>query len=351
MSLRENANRRGYTAAVGEEEGCAMRKTLVGLACAVAVTGVLALSEQAGAAELKAWRHGVIQPKGDAGFSWMVTRHDFAAKNGLKLDMVAFKNGAIAHKALLAGQVDSIESSPGAAILASAHGADLKIVGCDWTGVPQGIMVHDTIHTIKDLKGKTIAVASPGSLPDLVIRAFLEKYNMPVSEVRLANLGGDLDRYKALLAGIADAGVISAEFLSVAPKNVKMLAAAHEVLPNYVRLCLTMRGDTVKSRHDDATHFIAAEVEALHYAVAHRDDTIQLTHELIHDKPDDPRPAYAFDYSVKSHIVDADIPLPMKKFEWMQEQFVKASNLKKKTDLAKLMDPELRAEAMALAAK
>src|SRR5580704_4587261 len=87
----------------------------------------------------KSLRHGVIEPKGDAGFSLMVGQRGFAEKHGLKLEIVALKNGATAHKALLAGELDSIESSPGSAILAGAHGADIKILGCDWPGVPHGL--------------------------------------------------------------------------------------------------------------------------------------------------------------------------------------------------------------------
>jgi len=58
------------------------------------------------------------------------------------------------------------------------------------------------------------------------------------------------------------------------------------VLPNYVRLCLTMTGKTIASRREDAINFVAAEMDALRYAVEHRDDTIKLTQEAIHAKPD-----------------------------------------------------------------
>jgi NitT/TauT family transport system substrate-binding protein len=114
------------------------------LAGAIALAAILLLAEipNAPAQELKAWRHGVIDPKGDAGFSLMVGQRGFAEKHGLKLEIVALKNEATAHKALLAGELDSIESSPGSAILAAAHGADIKIVGCDWPGVPHGLMVR-----------------------------------------------------------------------------------------------------------------------------------------------------------------------------------------------------------------
>jgi NitT/TauT family transport system substrate-binding protein len=295
--------------------------------------------------ELKSWKHGVIEPKGDAGFMMMVGQHGFAEKHGLKLEIVSLKNGATAHKALLAGELDSIESSPGAAILAGAHGADIKILGCDWPGVPHGLMVRSNIKSVADLKGKTIAVAAPGSLPNLMIGAVLEKYNVPASEVRFANLGGDLDRYKAVVAGVADAGVVAAEFMAVAPKDITMLLTSADAIPNYVRLCLTVTGKTLRDRREDAINFVAAEMDALKFAVSHRDDTIKLTQDLIHAKPDDPRPAYAYDDTVKRHAVDPAVTLPLDKLNWMQGELVKAGNLKSPIDLAAMTDAQIRAEA------
>ncbi len=303
------------------------------------------------AQELKPWKLGVIEPKGDAGFTLMVGTRGFAEKHGLKLEIVPLKNGATAHKALLSGELDSIESSPGAAILAGAHGADIKIIGCDWPGVPHVLMVRSTIATVADLKGKTIAVAAPGSLPNLLTNAILEKYKIPASAVRFANLGGDLDRYKAVLAGVADAGIVAAEFMAVAPKDLKMLVEGHEVLPNYVRLCLTATGKTLASRRADAINFVAAEMDALHFAMTHRDETIALTREAIHAKPDDPRPAYAYDDTLRRRAIDPTVALPLDKLNWMQTELLKAGNLKAPIDLAKITAPDIREAAAKLAGK
>ena len=109
---------------------------------------------------------------------------------------------------------------PGATILAGARGADIKILGCDWPGVPHGLMVKSTISKVEDLKGKTIAVAAPGSLPNLLINSILDQHKIAASEIRFANLGGDLDRFKAVVAGVADAGIVAAEFMAIAPKDV-----------------------------------------------------------------------------------------------------------------------------------
>src|SRR5262245_45440146 len=303
------------------------------------------LGVQSLAQDLRFWRHRVIEPKRDDGFMVMVGQRNFASKYGLKIEIVALKNGATAHKALLAGELDSIESSPGAAILAGARGADIKILGCDWPGVPHGLMVRSTINKVEDLKGKTIAVAAPGSLPNLLVNAILDQHKIPASEIRFANLGGDLERFKAVVAGVADAGIVAAEFMAVAPNDVKMLIAGHDALPNYVRLCLTMTGKTTDERRADAVNFVAAEIEALTFAVGHRDETIKLTQDTIKAKPDDPRPAYAFDDTIKQNAVDPSVTLPLDKLNWMQNELVKAGNLKAPIDLSKITDTGIRAEA------
>src|SRR5215510_7860035 len=149
---------------------------IVARGIAIALT-LARLGAQAEAQDLKSWRHGVIEPKGDAGFMLMVGQRDFGAQHGLKIEIVPLKNGATAHKALLAGELDSIESSPGATI---------KVLGCDWPGVPHGLVVRSGIRKVEDLKGKTIAVAAPGSLPNLLVNAILEQHKIPASEVRFA---------------------------------------------------------------------------------------------------------------------------------------------------------------------
>ena len=57
----------------------AIRLSLLGV---VLLAG--ALAAPVAAQELKTWKHGVIEPKGDAGFSLMVSRHGFAEQQGLQ---------------------------------------------------------------------------------------------------------------------------------------------------------------------------------------------------------------------------------------------------------------------------
>ena len=49
--------------------------------CLVSACLLVVLCTSASAQELKSWKHGVIEPKGDAGFMLMVGQRDFGAKH------------------------------------------------------------------------------------------------------------------------------------------------------------------------------------------------------------------------------------------------------------------------------
>jgi NitT/TauT family transport system substrate-binding protein len=296
----------------------------------------------------KAWRHAIIEAKSDAGFAMMVTR-GFAEKQGLKLDIMQIKVDQIGLKALLAGELDSYEGGPGGAIVAAARGADVKILGCHWPSLVHGLFARDPVSKVEDLRGKNIAISAPGALPDLLIRAVLEKSGIPANEVKFANMGSDTDRYKALSVGVVDAAIVSTEYLPIAPANVKLLATGRDVLPNFMRVCMITSGKTLAVKSDDAAHFLAGEISALRHAVANRDEEIKLTFEVAKAKPDDPRPGFIFDEAVRHKDIDPELGLPMEKLAWMQDMLIKNGSMPKPIDLAKVVAPDVRKKALELA--
>jgi NMT1/THI5 like len=122
------------------------------------------------AESLKTWRQAMIIPKADAGFFLMAARRGFAEREGLKVDVLEVKDDPIGMKALLSGEVDSYEGVYGA-IAASARGADVKLLGCNWHAAPYVMLARPGIGSIEELRGKSIAASSPGTPPDMVARA------------------------------------------------------------------------------------------------------------------------------------------------------------------------------------
>ena len=299
------------------------------------------------AAAQKVWRHAIIEAKSDAGFAMMVTR-GFAEKQGLKLEILQIKADEIGLKALLAGELDSYEGGPGGAIVAAARGADLKILGCHWPGLVHGLFARESVAKVDDLRGKNIAISSPGALPDLLIRAVLDSRGIPATDVKFANMGSDTDRYKALTVGVVDAAIVSTEYLPIAPKTVKLLATGREALPNFMRVCMISSGKALSDKPDEAVRFLAAEISALRYAAANREEEVKLTFEITKAKADDPRPGFIFDEATRHKDIDPDVNLPMEKLAWMQEMLIKNGSVPKPVDLKKIVAPDVRAKALEL---
>jgi NitT/TauT family transport system substrate-binding protein len=175
----------------------------------------------------------------------------------------------------------------------------------------------------------------------------LAKFNLSASDVMLAAVGGDRDRYTALVGGVVDAAVVSNEYLPLpTSKNFKMLLSGNDAGPNFLRICAFSTGRVLATRRDDAIRYLTAQSKALRYALSHRDETLRLTREAEDIKPDDPRPAFVFDDAVRTGAIAPDLPIPMDKIAWMQDQLVALGQIPKAGDLTRMVDPEIRAEAM-----
>ena len=317
----------------------------------IALTAIIAAATLAGfvaqgAAQEKVWKHGLINAKADAGIFLMVSTRDFAKKQGLKIEISQFKDDQLALKALIAGELDSFEGGPQGVFAADAKGGDARLLGCHWIVVPHGIYANEKIAKVQDLTGKQIAVSAPNSMPDMLARSALAKFGVSDTEVKLAAVGGDRDRYQALVGGVVDAAVISNEYQPVAPKSIHLLVAGRDAVPNFLRVCIVSSAKKLAERGDDAVKFLAAEMSALRFALGNRDATIALTREIIHAKPDDPRPAFVYDDAIQHHAVDPTLPLPAEKIQWIQQQMVKAGKLKAPLDLKTVTAPEYREKAL-----
>ena len=295
---------------------------------------------------MRPWRHAIIAPKADAGFFLMPFRRGFAERAGLRVDVLEVKDDQIGMKALLSGEVDSYEGAPGA-IAAASRGADLKFIGCNWHAVPYVVLGRGDVAAMTDLRGKTIAASAPGSAPDMMARAALALHRVPAEAVTFAAVGGDRERYNALIGGVVAAAVVSNEYLPLpSSKGFRLLAEGRETLPRSVRFCVLVTGKTAMERREEAVSLIAAEIAGLRHAVADRQDTIKLTREVTDAKEDDPRPAFVYDEAIKPGVVAPDLAIPADNLVWMQDQLVELGQIPKGRSVRAAIETGIRASAL-----
>ena len=180
----------------------------------------------AAGAQEKVWKHGILEAKSDSGFIAMVAKGGFAEKHGLKVELLQIKAGATLMKALISGELDSVDMGAAESIVAGMRGTGVKIVGCTWPGVPQVVLAKDDIKTLADLKGKRVAFGKGSSAHNLLV-ASLDKAGLSWSDITPAPLA-PADATAAFVKGSVDAWSIWDPYLALAELKEKARVIAFD---------------------------------------------------------------------------------------------------------------------------
>jgi NitT/TauT family transport system substrate-binding protein len=326
--------------------GEVMRKVILPLLCVAALVGSPLI---ASAQEGDVWRHGIVQPKGDAGFSYMAVDGKFAEKNKVKLEILPMQGDTLLLKSLIGGALDSYEGGLGSPMIAASKGANIRIIGCHWQKFTYALYSKPEFNKVEDLKGKTIGVSAPGSQPDLFVKALLIKAGLDAkTDVHFALVGSDSQRIQALSNGIVDAAAASDEFQLAAQKfGLKLLVHATEALPKATHRCIYTTAEKLKQNPDLITRFLASEISAFRYALDNRDKTLALALKRA-QSPNQKEAEFLFDNVIREHVIDRDFQIYPDKLTWMRDLLVTNGFLDKGFDPASIVDKTALTKAQAL---
>ncbi len=141
-------------------------------------------------------------------------------KHGLDIDVITSRGGGEAMKAYIAGDVDIVATGFPEVGLMRAKGVDVMLYFAQTSRVPFSLLGRAGINSVADLKGKTIAVTSPGSLTWNLTRYFVKQAGLdPDRDVSLVSVGGGGEILGALKSGRADAAMLFEPFVTIAVKQ------------------------------------------------------------------------------------------------------------------------------------
>jgi NitT/TauT family transport system substrate-binding protein len=301
------------------------------------------------AQDLVPWRQGVVRPKADAGFWWMAAEGGFARRQGLDLRMAAFDSDVDMVKALRAGEIDSFEGSPINPMIATSMGGDLKIIGCTWPKLTFSFFAQRGIASLADLTGKTIGISAPGALPDLVTRAMLGRVAIEPQQVRFVSIGGEAERARAIAMRSIDAAVAGSELAARTGLGLKMLARANDILPSFVRACVTTRGDVWRKRPEDLEGLLAAASSGYAHALADRAETVALGRRVAKLDPNDRTVEAAYDEVVANRSLSPTLEIDTGKLQWLRDFLAEDGRIDQEFEPGTMTDSAMRLRALARA--
>jgi NitT/TauT family transport system substrate-binding protein len=199
---------------------------------------------------------------------------------GLDVELIRM-NANVSIMALSTGDIDYTMVFA-SVVRGALRGMPMKVVASFMDSSTHLLIARPEYKTIRDLKGKTLAVSTYGATSDVAARMMMKQGGVdPEKELKIIQLGAERARYAALREGIVDVAVLSP------PTDTDALRSGYRVLSRFhelFKLPFTGLGThlkKLKEKPDEVKRMTKALLRANRFVRANREGTIQTMMEWI----------------------------------------------------------------------
>lgn len=223
---------------------------------------------------------------------------------GLDLELIRM-NANVSITALSTGDIDYTMVFA-SVVRGALRGMPMRVVASFMDSSTHLLIARPEYKTIRDLKGKTLAVSNYGATSDVAARMMMKHGGVdPEKELKIIQLGAERGRYAALKEGIVDVAVLSPPTDTDAQRNgFRVLSRFYELY----KLPFTGIGANLKKlkeKPDEVKRMIRAMLKANRFVRANREGTIQTMMDWI--KVDRESAAATYDSTWKIFSEDGNI--------------------------------------------
>jgi NitT/TauT family transport system substrate-binding protein len=198
-------------------------------------------------------------------------------KYGLDVDLIFIPSSTTTIAAVVAGSVTVGNISGGATANAAVGGANVVAVGCFINTLPYDLIVHESIRSAPQLRGKAIGISRVGSSSDVAARAFLKELKLePDKDVAIIQVGGSTERAVAFRTGRIVAFPSPPGTIQLAqgmPHRVLISMADFPKGFPFPYVCPTASKNFLRNNRDSMKRLLMALVEGVHFYKTHKEES------------------------------------------------------------------------------
>jgi ABC-type nitrate/sulfonate/bicarbonate transport system substrate-binding protein len=226
---------------------------------ALIILGLLIFSEGAGAEAIR------IAYGGTAGYNvplWVGQEGGYFKKQGFSTELILTQ---LDIHALLANEVQVVNTAGFVPIQARLQGGDVVIVATSYNFIPYSFVVHKDIRSPSDLKGKRIALSRLGGITELAARLAFERLGLNPKEATFVQAGADAQRIAAVQSGAAAGTVLSPPGLFAAfSQGLRVLVDLGDSGAKYPTAVIAVTRPYLRQNRPVVKRFLMGFIEGLH---------------------------------------------------------------------------------------
>ena len=224
----------------------------------------LALSSQA-AGQLKT----IVVGEGVRGAmylpAYIAEEKGFFKKRDLDTRLVTFSRSNDIN-ALVSGDIQFDLTAPDKVVHSALGGFPVKMVMGTARGLNLALVVHPSIRSAADLRGKSVAITGFSGLPYTGLLLSLRELGMTKDQVTPLNIGGKTARFEALLANRVPAAILDPPYTTMAAKEgYRLLVDLAPLDVPYLRNIVAVADKTLRDDPSSVARFVAALVDGMQF--------------------------------------------------------------------------------------
>jgi NitT/TauT family transport system substrate-binding protein len=174
--------------------------------------GLLWLQEPSWAQDLRRIHYGTTNSTSHLPV-WVAKDAGYFAKNGLNVEPVHIRGGALITMAIMSGQLQFSGAGAESVVAARIEGGDVVLLACPVYSDPVYLMARPEIKSAAALKGKSTAVTRLGSTTHFYLRAALRHVSLdPEKDLTILQLGAGPEIVSALETGRIAAAALTTRY-------------------------------------------------------------------------------------------------------------------------------------------
>jgi len=199
---------------------------------------------------------------------------------GLDLELIRM-NANVSITALATGDIDYTMVFA-SVVRGALRGMPLRVVASYMDSSTHLLIARPEYKTIRDLKGKTLAVSTYGATSDVAARMMMRHGGIdPEKDLKIVQLGGERGRYAALKEGVVDVAVLSPPTDTDAQRNGFHVLSRFYELYKMPFTGIGTQLKKLKEKPDEVKRMLRAMLKANLYIRSNREGTIQTMMDWI----------------------------------------------------------------------
>ena len=257
------------------------------LTVALATAGILSVSAAAETTKLR-----LVFPSSIETYTLpylVAKKKGWFQEGGVEVEEVFVRGGSTAVRLLVGGSDDVSIVGLSAVFSAVLEGAKLKSIGSFQPLPDYKFVGAKSVKSMKELKGKTIAVAEPGDATAFLPMMVLRKQGIPTDDLKFVGVGGHSTRLLAVTSGRADATLLNSRTTIVGQQSgsINVLTNVSDELPlfGYVVLAVNENRLTDPVKRKALQAFLTASARGARFILQNPEEAADIMRERMPDVP------------------------------------------------------------------